>query len=171
VRVAAVLLVLAAALALQTSVAAWLVGRLTVDLVLVAVVFIALTFGPVAGLLGGAVGGIAQDALAGGVLGIGGLAKTLVGFAAGSIGAQFIVSSAVPRFVMFFAATVVHVACILGVHALLPDARPAEVSYGQIALQATANGVIGLLTFQAVEGLPGLLQRRRIRRSYSRRRV
>jgi rod shape-determining protein MreD len=171
VRALLVLLILVVALALQTTISGLFVGRLTVDLVLVAVVYIALTFGPVAGLLGGTIGGLAQDALAGGVLGIGGLAKTLVGFGTGTVGAQFIVSSALPRFVMFFVATGVNVACVLGVHALLPDARPAAVPYGQIALQATANGVIGLLAFQAVEGLPGLVQRRRMGRAYRRRRV
>ena len=170
-RTAAVLLILAAAITLQTTFARFFVGRMTVDLVLVAVVYVALSFGPVAGLLGGSAAGLAQDALAGGIIGIGGLAKTIVGFVAGTIGSQFIVSSALPRFVMFFVASIVHTACFLGVYALLPDARPIGVSYGQIALQAAANGAIGLLSFQAVEGLPGILQRRRINRAYRRRRV
>lgn len=170
-RAVLVVLILVVGLALQTTLAGLFVGRLTIDLVLVAVVYIALTFGPVAGLLGGTLGGLAQDALAGGILGISGLAKTLVGFLTGTIGAQFIVSSALPRFVMFFVGSAVNTACVLGIHALMPDARPAEVAYGQIALQATANGVIGLLAFQAVEGLPGLIQRRRVGRAYRRRRV
>jgi hypothetical protein len=72
---------------------------------------------------------------------------------------------------MFFVATLVHTGCFLGIYALLPDARSAAIPYGQITLQATANGVVGLLVFQAVEGLPGLLQRRRINRAYRRRRV
>ncbi len=170
-RTLLVLVILVAAITLQTTFARFFVGRLTVDLVLVAVVYVALSFGPVAGMLGGTAAGLAQDALSGGILGIGGLAKTIVGFLAGTIGAQFIVSSALPRFVMFFIATLVHTGCFLGIYALLPESRPAAVPYGQIALQALGNGVIGLLSFQTVEGLPGLLQRRRMRRSYRRRRV
>jgi rod shape-determining protein MreD len=169
VRAAVVLLILTAALTLQTTFAQFLMGRMTLDLVLVGVVSIALLYGPVAGLLAGTIGGLAQDALSGGIVGIGGLAKTLVGFVAGVVGAQFIVSAALPRFVMFFAATFLHAACFLGVHALLPDARATAVPYGQIALQALGNGAVGLLAFQLVEGLPGLLQRRRMSRSYRRR--
>ena len=67
-------------------------GALAVNLVLVAVVYVALAYGPVTGLLAGTVGGLAQDALAGGIVGIGGLSKTMVGFAVGVLGAQFIVS-------------------------------------------------------------------------------
>lgn len=170
-RAAAVVLMLIGALTLQTTMAQLLVGRMTLDLVLVAVVSIALLFGPVAGLLAGTVGGLAQDALSGGIIGIGGLAKTLVGFVAGTVGAQFIVSAALPRFLMFFVATFLHAACFLGVHALLPDARSTVIPYGQIALQATGNAAVGLLAFQASEGLPGLLQRRRANRAYRRRRI
>jgi rod shape-determining protein MreD len=144
---------------------------MTVDFVLIAVVYVALSFGPTAGLLGGTAAGLAQDALSGGILGIGGLAKTIVGFFAGIIGAQFIVSSALPRFVMFFMASLVHTACFMGIYALLPDARTTTVPYGQIVLQAVGNAVVGLLSFQAVEGLPGLVQRRRMSRAYGRRRV
>jgi rod shape-determining protein MreD len=169
VRTALVLLILAASLVLQTTIAQFFIGRMTLDLVLVAVVSISLMFGPVAGLLAGTVGGLAQDALSGGIIGIGGLAKTLVGFLAGTIGAQFIVSAALPRFLMFFMATVLHAACFLGVHALLPDARSTAIPYGQIAMQAAGNGAVGVLAFQAAEGLPGLLQRRRMSRSYRRR--
>jgi rod shape-determining protein MreD len=170
-RTLIVLLILGAAITLQTTFARFFVGRVTIDLVLVAVVYVALSFGPVAGLLGGTAAGLAQDALSGGILGIGGLAKTIVGFLAGTIGAQFIVSSALPRFVMFFVASIVHTACFMGIYALLPDARTTAVPYGQIALQALGNGAIGLLSFQAVEGLPGMVQRRRMNRAYRRRRV
>jgi rod shape-determining protein MreD len=171
VRALIVLAILAVAIALQTTLARFFVGRMTVDFVLVAVVYVALSFGPVAGLLGGTAAGLAQDALSGGILGIGGLAKTIVGFLAGTIGAQFIVSSALPRFVMFFMASLVHTACFMGIYALLPDARATTIPYGAIFLQGLANATIGLLSFEAVEGLPGLVQRRRVSRAYRRRRV
>ncbi|HSC28422.1 MAG TPA: hypothetical protein VLD67_14180, partial [Vicinamibacterales bacterium] len=52
-------------------------GALAVNLVLVAVVYAALAYGPVVGLMAGSLGGLAQDALAGGIVGIGGFSKTL----------------------------------------------------------------------------------------------
>ena len=101
-KAAGVILAVAAALALQTTLA-WFVtrGTVAVDFVLVAVVYVALTTGPTAGLLAGTLGGLAQDALtSGGITGIGGLAKTIVGFVTGIVGTQFIVVQSVPRFVV-----------------------------------------------------------------------
>ncbi len=76
-----VLIAIALALALQTTLARFVVGGSTaVDLVLVAVVAVALTIGPVGGMLAGSAAGLIQDSLSSGVIGIGGLAKTIVGF-------------------------------------------------------------------------------------------
>ena len=67
----------ALALALQTTLARFLVrGTVGVDLVLVVVVYAALSSGPVTGLLTGTFAGLLQDALSSGIIGIGGLAKT-----------------------------------------------------------------------------------------------
>ena len=105
-RVAGVLIAVALALAMQTTLDRLVVGgTAAVDLVLVAVVYVALTMGPVTGMLTGSVAGLIQDALSSDVIGVGGLAKTVVGFLAGAIGQQFIVTAAVPRLVMFVAAT------------------------------------------------------------------
>ncbi len=96
-RLVGVIVALAGALALQTTLAGLTIGGATaVNLVLVAVIYVALAFGPVAGLLAGTVGGLVQDALAGGIVGIGGFSKTLVGFLVGLLGAQFIVAQSLP---------------------------------------------------------------------------
>ena len=89
------------------------------NLVLVAVVYVALAFGAMTGLLAGAAGGLVQDALAGGIVGIGGISKTIVGFAVGVLGAQFIVSQPMPRLVMFVLGTVLHELCFQGMYALI----------------------------------------------------
>jgi len=162
VRAAGVILAVAAALALQTTLA-WFVtrGTVAVDFVLVAVVYVALTTGPTAGLLAGTLGGLAQDALtSGGITGIGGLAKTIVGFVTGIVGTQFIVVQSVPRFVVFFVATVVHQAVFIGLYVLL-DARHFGTPYADVAEQAVGNAVVGVVAFQMVELLPGAMERRR----------
>ena len=61
-----------------------------VNLVLVAVVYVALSFGPVTGLLAGTVGGLAQDALAGGVVGWAAWRRRWSASSPGVLGAQFI---------------------------------------------------------------------------------
>ena len=50
------------------------------------------------------------------IIGIGGLAKTVVGFVAGIIGSQFIVARPLPRAFVFFTATVAHAIIFLGLY-------------------------------------------------------
>jgi rod shape-determining protein MreD len=170
-RTAGVLLALTGALAVQTTLAGLSHGGATlVNLVLVAVVYVGLAFGPVMGLFAGSVGGIVQDALAGGIIGIGGFSKTLVGFLVGVLGAQFIVAQPLPRFVMFVGATVVHELCFQALTAMA-ETRAIRLQYSALFTQAAINGIIGIIAFQIVEMGPGLLQRRRARgASLSRRR-
>jgi rod shape-determining protein MreD len=170
VKAAGVILAVATALALQTTLAWYATrGAVAVDLVLVAVVSVALTSGPTAGLLAGTLGGLAQDTLiSGGITGIGGLAKTLVGFVTGVVGTQFIVVQSVPRFVVFFLATVVHQAVFLGLYVLL-DLRHFGAPYAAVAEQALGNAVVGVVVFQVVELLPGAVERRRAARRRPRR--
>ena len=169
-RAAGIILAVVAALALQTTLAWYATrGSVAVDLVLVAVVYVALKSGPTAGLFAGTLGGLAQDALAsGGITGIGGLAKTLIGFLTGIVGTQFIVVRSLPRFVVFFLATVVHQAVFMGLYELL-DVRHFGAPYTAVAEQAVGNAVVGVVAFQVVELLPGVVERRRAARHRPRR--
>ena len=168
-KTAGVILAVAAALAVQTTLARFLArGTVAVDLGLVAVVYIALTSGPVTGLLAGTLTGLLQDALASGILGVGGLAKTIVGFLAGVVGTQFIVSQPLPRFVVFFAATLVSALIFNGLYYVIEPGRYVP-AYAGITGQALGNAVVGLVAFQVVELLPGAIERRRSQRSRIRR--
>ena len=104
-RAVGIALTIIIALALQTSLARFLTpGGGLVDLVFIAVVYIALSSGPTAGMIAGAVAGLSQDALAASgtlnvvigagtvstqsIIGIGSLAKTVVGFFSGVVGSR-----------------------------------------------------------------------------------
>jgi rod shape-determining protein MreD len=155
---------LAVALVLQTTLARFLVrGSIGVDLVLVAVVFLSLKAGPTPGILSGTVAGLAQDALTTGVVGIGGLAKSIVGYFAGTLGRAFIIAQPVPRFLVFFAATVVEMTIIALFHVVL-DPGPHTVPVGAIVAQAFGNSLVGVVLFQFAESVPRALERRRARR-------
>ena len=168
-KTAGVILAVAVALALQTTLAQFLVrGTFAVDLVLVVVVYVALTWGPATGLLCGTFAGLAQDALSTSVIGIGGLAKTIVGFLAGIIGTQFIVSQPLPRFVVFLGATVLHAVVFMGLYVLL-DLRHFGTPYAGVIGQGLGNAVVGVVAFQLVELLPGAMERRRAQRGRLRR--
>lgn len=164
-----VLLAIAAALALQTTLARFVIrgGIAAVDLVLVVVVYLALTSGPITGLLAGTFAGLVQDALSSGIIGIGGLAKTIVGFVAGVIGTQFIVARPLTRFLVFFVATLVHSGIFIGLYVLL-DLRTFGVPTMAVISQAAGNALVGVLTFQAVELLPGAVEKRRSAQGFRR---
>ena len=164
-KTAVVIVAIVAALTLQTTLAGLLTGgAIAVNLVLVAVVYLALSYGAVTGLLAGAIGGIAQDALAGGIVGLGGMTKTLIGFLVGVLGAHFNLSTTVPRMVMFVAATFVHQLVFEGLHAMI-GGRHFSPQWTATLVQALANSLIGVLAFALVENGPGAMQRRRTHRA------
>jgi len=134
-----------------------------IDLGLVAVVWIALRFGRVSGLVGGTIIGLGQDALAGGILGLAGLSKTVAGFFTGVASTQFIVTQTVPRFMVFLGATVLNALVFLGLSLLL-RLRVGDQVFVDVALQALANACVGVLVFKLFEVSPAAKARWRARR-------
>jgi rod shape-determining protein MreD len=164
VKIVASLLAIAAALALQTTLASLVIrGTAALDLVLIAVVYLALISGPVTGLLLGSAAGLVQDALSSGIIGIGGLAKTVVGFVAGVLGTQFIVTAPLSRFVVFVLATVLHAGVFMGLYTLL-GLRQFDDPWVAVVTQAVGNGFLGVVGAQLIELLPGLRDRRKAKR-------
>jgi rod shape-determining protein MreD len=169
VRAAGVILATVLALTLQTTLERFLIrGTVAVDLILVVVVYAALAFGPVTGLLTGTFAGLVQDYMSTGVVGIGSLAKTIVGFLAGIIGTQFIVAQPLPRFVVFFTATLVHALIFYGVYVVL-GLWKLETPWAAVLGQGVGNALVGVLAFQVAELLPGAVDRRRLTRTRLRR--
>jgi rod shape-determining protein MreD len=154
---------LALALALQTTLNTLVVESAGLDFVLIAVVYLALTSGPTTGVVAGSLAGLVQDALSTGVMGIGALSKTLVGFLAGRLGTQFILTAPLPRFVIYLGATVLHAALFMGLYTLL-GLRDFPSPYAAVAGQAVGNAVVGVVGLQILEWLPGFLARRRSER-------
>jgi rod shape-determining protein MreD len=160
-KLAAVLLTIVGATFLQVAFARFtLSGGVVFDLVLVGVVFAALQWGPVAGILSGTVGGLLQDLLAGDVIGVGGLAKTLVGCAAGIIGTQFVIARSHARMIIVALATVLHRLLIIGLRGLIDQHWPV-MPWGAILAETGLNAAAALLAFYAVQTLPTALARQR----------
>ncbi len=153
-----------AALVLQALLFRFLVhGRLGLDLVLVVVTYLGLTSGPVVGLFAGTLGGLVQDALSTGIIGIGGLAKTIVGFVAGIVGTQFIVSQPIPRFIVFVAATFVQIGVVMALESVL-ELRPLARTWPLTLLEAAGNGLVGIVLCQLSDLIPGAAERRKLAR-------
>jgi rod shape-determining protein MreD len=113
-------------------------------------------------MLAGSLAGIIQDALSSGVVGIGGLAKSIVGFLAGAIGQQFLVTAAFPRLVIFLGATAAHAAVFMGLYVGL-GLRSFPSPWAAVLSQALGNAAVGLIAFAIIESLPGMAERRRMK--------
>lgn len=152
---------------LQVALARYTVGGNWVfDLVLVSVVFAGLQWGPVAGLLGGTIGGLMQDVLAGEVVGVGGLSKTLVGFAAGLVGAQFVMTRPHARAIVVAVATIAHRFLMLGLVGLINQRWPG-ISLGAMLAEVGLNTLAAFLVFQGLAALPDAMARQRVNRRAS----
>ena len=161
-RSAAALAAILIAIAVQTTLAGYIFrgSSTAIDLVLIVVVYVAIKSGPVTGLVAGTVAGLIQDALSSGILGIGGLAKTIVGFLSGLLGTQFIVTAPLPRFLLLIVATALHAAIFIGLYTLL-NLRQFPAPYSSVVGQAFGNAFVGVVAFQMIEWFPGFVDRRR----------
>ncbi|HUF47171.1 MAG TPA: rod shape-determining protein MreD [Vicinamibacterales bacterium] len=138
-------------------------GAFSFDLVLVGVVYVALRWDARAGVVGGTIGGLLQDLLSGGVVGVGGLAKTLVGGAAGGLGAQFVVTRPDARALIVAGASLVHRLLMVGMVALINEQWPA-LPWADMLMEAGVNAACAWVLFQGTDALPAALERRRMRR-------
>ena len=162
-RVSWVAFALAAALALQTTLVRMFAGTgAPVDLVLMVVVAVAIANGPRAGLWTGTVGGLLQDALSGGVIGMGGLAKTVVGYLGGQFAAQFMVTRLWHKALVFVGGSLLHAVLFVGGYRLLFDDRML-VAQRDLLVQAAANTVVGLVVAVGLQTIPNEVERQRLR--------
>jgi rod shape-determining protein MreD len=164
VKFTSVLLTMTAAVVLQTALARFTVGGHWVfDLVLVAVVYAGLQWGPIAGILAGSAGGIAEDMLAGGVLGVSGLAMTLMGFVAGAIGTQFVLTRPHGRTLIVAIASLGNRLLTLILYGVIDQHWPG-VLWTAMLTEVGLNSLCGLFLFHGTSALPGALNRQRMQR-------
>lgn len=150
----------AAAMTAQTALA-WSVSGTAVnlDLPLIVVVLAALARGPLAGLWTGTAVGLVQDVLSGGVVGVNGLSKSVVGVAAGAAGERLLLTAVWQRGLILAAATFVHAACFFGTYAFLPAAPLG--SWPDVAAQGAANALVGGAAAGVAASLPRLRRPKR----------
>lgn len=165
-----ILVWLALALLVQTTLVPLVAGGgAPVDLVLVVVVFAALNRGPVAGLWIGTVAGLLQDALSGGIIGVSGLTKTIIGALVGVAGSRFLLGTVWHRLAVLIGASFVHAFCYLGIYALIGPNGPAG-PFGIVAIQAAVNALVGAVVPLVAGAAPGVSDRLRQGRNPLRRR-
>jgi rod shape-determining protein MreD len=123
------------------------------DLPMMVVIFFAVARrNPISGCITGAIIGMLQDTLAGPAhpIGMYGIADTLIGFAASSLGVKIDVENPGSRFLITYIFFVAHQGIYFGVaHGLLRHA--VQWSWSQVAISALANALVGILVYSFLD--------------------
>jgi rod shape-determining protein MreD len=122
-----------------------------VDLPLLVTIFFAMARrSPVSGLLTGALIGLAQDMLGHNPIGIYGIAKTVVGYGASSLGAKLDVENTAARFLVTLGFYLVHSAVYFIVaRGMVSMTQQWSWRYGVLA--GVANAVLGVLLYYGLD--------------------
>jgi rod shape-determining protein MreD len=144
-----------AALLFQTSVPVYIPKLEILELPLLVTIYFGLSRrNPSTGLLLGMVIGLSQDALSGPTVPLGfyGIAKTLIGYLASSIGARLDTEHPAARFALIFSFFVVHQAILVLVRRVLL-AQPETWFNAHLAIAAAVNAVVGTALFVGLDRL------------------
>jgi rod shape-determining protein MreD len=121
------------------------------DPFLLVLVYCGLTGGEVHGMLAGAAGGWVQDAhFGGGVVGLSGLTRVLVGFGVGLGAARFLLAGVAARTLVLFGATVAD-ALLFSRLAAVFNVGAQELTPAGLAVRAAVNALLGVLLFTLVD--------------------
>jgi len=151
----AIVAVTVAALLLQTSVPVYLPKLDILELPLLVTIYFGLSRrNPSTGLLLGMAIGLSQDALSGPTVPLGfyGIAKTIIGYLASSIGARLDTEHPAARFALIFVFFVVHQAILVLVRRVLL-AQPEPWINVHLAIAAAVNAVVGTALFMGLDRL------------------
>jgi len=122
------------------------------DLPLLAVIFFAVgRRNPIAGAITGAVIGLFQDALAGQPIGINGMAKTIIGYAASSIGLQVDVENITTRVLMNFTFSMMQSGMLFLIERYLLGIRDYHLLWLHELLRAGLNTAVAIPLFMLLD--------------------
>jgi rod shape-determining protein MreD len=154
-RGGAIFVATAVALLLQASVPVYLSKFSVLDLPLLLTIYFGLSRrNPSTGLLLGMTIGLLQDSLSGPTvpLGLYGIAKTIIGYLASSIGARLDTEHPIARFALTMVFFCVHQAVILVTRRILL-AQPDPLFTLRLVISAGVNAIIGVFLFMALDKL------------------
>src|SRR5215831_5073226 len=141
------------AIFIQVFVSKWLGILKIFDFPLQVVIFFSVARRrPIHGLLTGALIGTLQDVFASSYIGLNGIAKTMIGYLASSLGVRIDVENPGSRFLMTFAFCLVHRIIYMTINLGLVSANEPWF-WGRTLVQAVANGVLSVILFAALDRL------------------
>ncbi len=141
------------AIFVQVFVSRWLGFIKIFDLPLLVTIFFAVARRrPVPGLLTGAAIGTLQDVFAGSFIGLNGIAKTIIGYLASSLGVRIDVDNPGSRFLMTFGFCLIHRVLYMVIDLGLVGANEPWY-WGHTLVSALANGFMAVVLFAGLDKL------------------
>jgi rod shape-determining protein MreD len=125
------------------------------DIPLVVVVLAASSGGPIVGLWAGTFAGLLQDLMSGGLVGVSGLSKSLIGVVTGLLAGRLMRTGYGYRTLLITLATIMNVVVVGGVYRLIALTMPV-VEGVNLLQQAILNVAAGILIVVASERMPVL---------------
>jgi len=125
------------------------------DIPLVVVVLAALSGGPIVGLWAGTFAGLLQDLMSGGLVGVSGLSKSLIGATIGFLARRLMRTGYGYRIVLITLATIMNIVVVVGVYRLIALTTPV-VEGVNVLQQGILNVAAGILIVVASERMPVL---------------
>jgi rod shape-determining protein MreD len=145
---AVTLLVPVAAIVLQVLLSKLIWRFSIIDLPLIVAIFFAVSRrSPSAGTLTGAAIGLAQDALTGRPIGVNGMAKSVIGYIAASIGVQVDVDSLTTRVLMNFGFSLLNSLILFLINRRLLGQVEAHIGWIHELIRAVVNTVVAVPIF------------------------
>ena len=95
-----------------------------IDLPLVVTVYFGLQRAPVLGMITGMIAGLGGDAIGGGILGVGGFSKTLIGYLVGAASVRLSLENPLARLSVVAVASAGNTVLFVGLHQMLEQSLP-----------------------------------------------
>ena len=150
-------LTIALALLLQMLLPKYLGFFRYVDLALVLTVYFGLQRAPVLGMVTGMVAGLGEDAVQGGILGVGGFSKTLIGYLVGVASVRLSLENPLARLSVVAVASAVNTILFVGLHQMLEQPLPHATTWVElgetIGWKALADSVCSIVVFIVLDRL------------------
>ena len=102
-----------------------------IDLSLLVTVYFGLQRAPVLGMVTGMIAGLGGDAVGGGILGVGGFSKTLIGYLVGVASVRLSLENPLARLSVVAVASVGNTVLFVGLHQMLEQTLPFVSTWGE----------------------------------------
>jgi rod shape-determining protein MreD len=103
-----------------------------VDLPLVVTVYFGLQRAPMLGMFTGTVLGLGGDAVTGGIIGVGGFIKTLIGYVVGMASVRFALENPLARLAIVALSSAANTVLFIGLHLMLEQPLPDVATYADL---------------------------------------